>query len=529
MEESRVGGFRGEVYNTRWHNISEGALGAGLRPDVAKGHQTGTLQSATYFASHQVTGASVTPVLILTHAQDIYRNAGTGSKLSILQWMLLRQQSMVAYVEHLDPEEQGICVACSYMDTCFTNAVADYISTQATNVKSLRLEIIFDTPPPQDSTGYFMPTFHTGAGMCEDIEFEPIAVLTEPNPGKKPSLDAEFKWSLTNHTWRMTATRFLSQFFTMAMHAAYPGGRWTSEYSVVPLPVSFGEQNIKSGAVQDAGRVASSPGQMIDFGDHQKWGTTCIYIAQQQKNMAALRHGLELPLRELLPRGKRCILSTRCWSCVGLRERCIECAQEFTKLTKEMNNIVRKDSGNNLPARVCEVLDTASLEALIEKATAASKATVREDGKSHRLQPLRDHMSSTKGSADISIVRGGVPANVGRTKYTSHVYEEDANKSAPWQFLLDPETRVAYCAKRPPRNKGKAKRTTFGCRRPYGNGSGFCNGETQKICIKPASCKCSEDNESSLVICKCPAKGFAARMEAAWDVFNKSSGGASLD
>ena len=52
MEESRVGGFRGEVYNTRWHNIVEGSLGVGLRQDVAKGHQSGTLQSSTYFAAH---------------------------------------------------------------------------------------------------------------------------------------------------------------------------------------------------------------------------------------------------------------------------------------------------------------------------------------------------------------------------------------------------------------------------------------------------------------------------------------------
>ena len=27
MEESPEGGFRGEVYNTRWHSISEGSLG----------------------------------------------------------------------------------------------------------------------------------------------------------------------------------------------------------------------------------------------------------------------------------------------------------------------------------------------------------------------------------------------------------------------------------------------------------------------------------------------------------------------
>ena len=136
-------------------------------------------------------------------------------------------------------------------------------------------------------------------------------------------------------------------------------------------------------------------------------------------------------------------------------------------------------------------------------------------------------MSIASQSANTKPAANGKPTNVGRTKYGSHVFEKNGDKNCPWLFLIDPSTRQAFCAKWPPRNRSAGAdgvpRGSFGCRRPYGNGPGFCNGETQKTCIKPKTCHCSDDNASSLVLCHCPTTDFAAAMAREWDAYTKKT------
>ena len=78
---------------------------------------------------------------------------------------VLRHRALWAYLRYLSREEFGTCVACSYLDTYFTNGVAHYVSVQAPSEKKVNLEVILDTPQPGLPQDFFMPTFHTGAGV----------------------------------------------------------------------------------------------------------------------------------------------------------------------------------------------------------------------------------------------------------------------------------------------------------------------------------------------------------------------------
>ena len=51
---------------------------------------------------------------------------------------------------------------------------------------------------------------------------------------------------------------------------------------------------------QAAARLASTPSEQVDFGHHMKFDITKIYLAMHQKSMSTLRHGLELPVDDLL-------------------------------------------------------------------------------------------------------------------------------------------------------------------------------------------------------------------------------------
>ena len=76
------------------------------------------------------------------------------------------------------------------------------------------------------------------------------------------------------------------------------------------------------------------------------------------------------------------------------------------------------------------------------------------------------------------------------------------------------DTGVAYCAARLPLPKGsKAPKTAAkpsGCRRPFGEGLGFCNWKTQENCRRSTTCECGRGGISNEIgMCTCDVTKWA--------------------
>lgn len=82
------------------------------------------------------------------------------------------------------------------------------------------------------------------------------------------------------------------------------GDRWDRVFTTVDMPAALGERNVKRGAVQDAALANVSPSQQLAFGDHKYYKTAAIYLSQAQQDFSVVHHSLQLPIHELLPKGR---------------------------------------------------------------------------------------------------------------------------------------------------------------------------------------------------------------------------------
>ena len=179
---------------------------------------------------------------------------------NILLYLLQKLKQSHAWTK-LQSWERGQCSLCDYLEASSTNETGSFLRTLvAGSTSPVDIHEPFLFSRKVDTTEYLLPTFTA-------------------TRGSKLSLHHGWSWSWAP-AGRMKSAKFLSTYLTLLMQAVYSDGQWIREFQTVELPGSFGEQNIKSAAVQDAARSASSPAEMIDFGDHKFWATSAIYLVR---------------------------------------------------------------------------------------------------------------------------------------------------------------------------------------------------------------------------------------------------------
>ena len=187
---------------------------------------------------------------------------------------------MRSWKKELADCKKGLCLACCCMQAELVNDMGAYLrnlnrkqlatSRQAkvwTFPERFAWQEIFTTPRDRNPRDFVLPNLYV-------------------SQGQKTGLEVERTWEICPHDdsgankRRPAGEKFLSTFVTASMQSAYPDGIWYREFTTVPLPDSFGEQNIKRGACQDAARAAANPQEIVDFGDHMKFRTDMIYLVR---------------------------------------------------------------------------------------------------------------------------------------------------------------------------------------------------------------------------------------------------------
>jgi hypothetical protein len=211
-----------------------------------------------YYGS--IVPSSFIQTLMTWSAYDEYSHEqAAGKHLDPLQYLLAHLQALEAWGTDLDPCQRGTCTVCMYLWANLCNELGAFLRERKNpDAETWTIGQCLAYTRRSDNTNFLLPTFHVGAGLTPDLE-------------------TEMNWNF-EAKGRMTSVKFLSQFLTLSMQEVFPTRWWTREYGTIRLPKSFGKDNVKAGAIQDAARLANTPNEMINFGDHKGWNVHCTYV-----------------------------------------------------------------------------------------------------------------------------------------------------------------------------------------------------------------------------------------------------------